>query len=110
MPKRAVVTNTADAFGKGMSGGWVKFLEKSGLPIEIVDRVQFPLGIHDLSAEVARIKAAKPDILFPYKDLIVVKPFQMDGSGAAGGHTQPASFAQYRVDLCSAGKWSFLSK
>jgi branched-chain amino acid transport system substrate-binding protein len=65
MPKRAVVTNTADAFGKGMSGGWVKFMEKSGMPIEIVDRVEFPLGIHDLSAEVARIKAAKPDILFP---------------------------------------------
>ena len=65
MPKRAVVTNTADAFGKGMSGGSIKFMEKSGLPIEIVDRVQYPLGIHDLSAEVARIKAAKPDILFP---------------------------------------------
>jgi branched-chain amino acid transport system substrate-binding protein len=65
MPKRAVVTNTADAFGKGMSGGFIKFMEKSGLPIEIVDRVQYPLGIHDLSAEVARIKAAKPDILFP---------------------------------------------
>ena len=65
MPKRAVVTNTADAFGKGMSGGFVKFMEKSGLPIEIVDRVQYPLGIHDLSAEVARIKAAKPEILFP---------------------------------------------
>ena len=65
MPKRAVVTNTADAFGKGMSGGFVKFMEKSGLPIEIVDKVQYPLGIHDLSAEVARIKAAKPDILFP---------------------------------------------
>jgi branched-chain amino acid transport system substrate-binding protein len=65
MPKRAVVTNTADAFGKGMSGGFVKFMEKSGMPIEIVDRVQYPLGIHDLSAEVARIKAAKPDILFP---------------------------------------------
>jgi ABC-type branched-subunit amino acid transport system substrate-binding protein len=45
MPKRAVVTNTADAFGKGMSGGWVKFLEKSGLPIEIVDRVRpVPVG------------------------------------------------------------------
>ncbi len=65
MPKRAVVTNTADAFGKGMSGGFIKFLEKSGLPIEVVDRVQYPLGIHDLSAEVSRIKAAKPDILFP---------------------------------------------
>lgn len=65
MPKRAVVTNTADAFGKGMSGGFIKFLEKSGLPIEIVERIQFPLGIKDLSSEVARIKAAKPDILFP---------------------------------------------
>ncbi|MGD8290470.1 MAG: ABC transporter substrate-binding protein [Desulfobacterales bacterium] len=65
MPKRAVVTNTGDAFGKGMSGGFIKFLEKSGLPIEIVERIQYPLGIHDLSAEVARIKAAKPDILFP---------------------------------------------
>lgn len=65
MPKRAVVTNTADAFGKGMSGGFVKFIQKSGLPIEIVERIQYPLGIQDLSAEVARIKAAKPDILFP---------------------------------------------
>ena len=65
MPKRAVVTNTADAFGKGMSGGFVKFLENSGLPIEIVDKVEYPLGIHALSAEVARMKAAKPDILFP---------------------------------------------
>ena len=65
MPKRAVVTNTADPFGKGMSGGFVKFMEKSGLPIQIVERIQYPLGIQDLSAEVARIKAAKPDILFP---------------------------------------------
>ncbi len=65
MPKRAVVTNTADPFGKGMSGGFIKFMEKSGLPIQIVERIQYPLGIHDLSAEVARIKAAKPDILFP---------------------------------------------
>ncbi len=65
MPKRAVVTNTADPFGKGMSGGFIKFLQKSGLPIEIVERVQFPLGIKDLSAEVAKIKAARPDIIFP---------------------------------------------
>jgi branched-chain amino acid transport system substrate-binding protein len=65
MPKRAVVTNTADPFGKAMSGGFIKFMEKSGLPIEIVDRVQYPLGIQDLSTEVAKIKAAKPDILFP---------------------------------------------
>ncbi len=64
-PKRAVVTNTADPFGKGMSGGFIKFMEKSGLPIKIVDRIQYPLGIQDLSTEVAKIKAAKPDIIFP---------------------------------------------
>lgn len=65
MPKRAVVTNTADPFGKAMSGGFIKFMGKSGLPIEIVERIQYPLGIQDLSTEVAKIKAAKPDILFP---------------------------------------------
>lgn len=65
MPKRAVVTNTADPFGKAMSGGFLKFMEKSGLPIEIVDRIQYPLGIQDLSTEVAKLKVAKPDIIFP---------------------------------------------
>ncbi|NNG01005.1 MAG: ABC transporter substrate-binding protein [Desulfobacteraceae bacterium] len=64
-PKRAVVTNTADPFGKGMSGGFLKMLKGSGLPVEVVERIQYPLGIQDLSAEVARIKAAKPDIIFP---------------------------------------------
>ncbi len=65
MPKRAVVTNTADPFGLAMSGGFLKFMAKSGLPIKIVERVQYPLGIQDLSTEVAKIKRAKPDILFP---------------------------------------------
>jgi len=64
-PKRAVVTNTGDPFGKGQAGNFIKWFKKSGLPIEIVDHVTYPLGIHDLSAEVARIKAAKPDLLFP---------------------------------------------
>jgi branched-chain amino acid transport system substrate-binding protein len=65
MPKRAVVTNTADPFGRAMSGGFLKFMAKSGLPIKIVDRIQYPLGIQDLSTEVAKIKRAKPDIIFP---------------------------------------------
>ena len=64
-PKRAVVTNTGDPFGKGQGGNFIKYFKKSGLPIEIVDHITYPLGIHDLSAEVARIKAAKPDLLFP---------------------------------------------
>ena len=64
-PKTAVVTNTADPFGKGMSGGFLKGLEKSGFPIKIVERIQYPLGIQDLSAEVAKIKSLKPDLIFP---------------------------------------------
>ena len=64
-PKRAVVTNTGDPFGKGQGANFIKFFEKSGIPVEIVDHVTYPLGIHDLSAEVAKIKAAKPDLLFP---------------------------------------------
>ncbi|RTZ94810.1 MAG: hypothetical protein DSY90_15195 [Deltaproteobacteria bacterium] len=65
MPKTAVVTNTADPFGKGMSGGFLKGLEKSGFPIKIIDRIQYPLGIQDLSTEVAKIKSLKPDLIFP---------------------------------------------
>jgi len=64
-PKTAVVTNTADAFGKGMSGGFLAVMEKAMPEIKIVERIQYPLGIEDLSAEVAKIKAAKPDLLFP---------------------------------------------
>lgn len=64
-PKRAVLTNTGDPFGKAQGGGFLKALKKSGLPIEIVEHIVYPLGIQDLSAEVAKIKAAKPDLLFP---------------------------------------------
>jgi branched-chain amino acid transport system substrate-binding protein len=64
-PKRAVVTNTGDPFGKGQGGNFIKWFKQSGLPIEIVEHITYPLGIHDLSAEVAKIKAAKPDLLFP---------------------------------------------
>jgi len=64
-PKRAVVTNTGDPFGKGQGGNFIQFFEKSGIPVEIVEHITYPLGIHDLSAEVAKIKAAKPDLLFP---------------------------------------------
>lgn len=64
-PKRAVVTNTGDPFGKGQGGNFIKWFKKSGVPVEIVDHITYPLGIHDLSSEVAKIKAAKPDLLFP---------------------------------------------
>lgn len=64
-PKRAIVTNTGDPFGKSQGDGFIKAMKKAGMPIEIVDHIVYPLGIQDLSAEIARIKSAKPDMLFP---------------------------------------------
>jgi branched-chain amino acid transport system substrate-binding protein len=64
-PKRAVVTNTGDPFGKGQGANFIKWFDKGGLGVDIVEHITYPLGIHDLSAEVAKIKAAKPDLLFP---------------------------------------------
>ena len=64
-PKRAVVTNTGDPFGKGQGGNFINFFEKSDLGIEIVEHITYPLGIQDLSSEVAKIKQVKPDLLFP---------------------------------------------
>jgi branched-chain amino acid transport system substrate-binding protein len=39
--------------------------KKLSFDTEIVEHIEYPLGVQDLSAEVAKIKAAKPDILFP---------------------------------------------
>ncbi len=64
-PKRAVVSYVGDAFGKDQSSRFIKAFKESNLGIEIVDEVSYPLGVPDLSAEAAKIKAAKPDLLFP---------------------------------------------
>jgi len=64
-PKTAVVTNVGDAFGKGQSAVFLRVFKESGLPIEILGQFTYPLGVQDLSSEVAKIKAAKPDLIFP---------------------------------------------
>lgn len=64
-PQRAVLTNVGDAFGRGQSGTFLKVYTESGMKPEIVDRFSYPLGVQDLSSLVAKVKAAKPDILFP---------------------------------------------
>lgn len=64
-PKRAVVSYVGDAFGKTQGALFIKEFKASNLGMEIVEEISYPLGVPDLSAEVAKIKAAKPDILFP---------------------------------------------
>ena len=63
--KRIVVSNVGDAFGRGQGAAFIKFVKDKKLPFEIVEHIEYPLGVKDLSAEVAKLKAAKPDVLFP---------------------------------------------
>jgi len=62
---RGVVTNTGDLFGRVQGATFVKVLKEKKFPIEVLGHIEYPLGIQDLSAEVSKIKALKPDVLFP---------------------------------------------
>lgn len=68
-PKRAVVLNEGDLFGKTQSESFLRAHEslksKLKIPFDIVDHVVYPMGAQDLSAEIARVKTSKPDLLFP---------------------------------------------
>ncbi len=62
---KAVVTNTGDLFGRDQGATFIKFFKEKKFPIDILAHIEYPLGIQDLSAEVSKIKALKPDILIP---------------------------------------------
>ncbi len=62
---RGVVTNTGDLFGRVQGATFVKALKDKKFPIEVLGHIEYPLGIQDLSAEISKIKALKPDVLFP---------------------------------------------
>jgi len=63
--KKIVVSNVGDAFGRSQGAAFIKLIKDKKYPFEVVDHIEYPLGVKDLSAEVAKIKAAKPDVLFP---------------------------------------------
>lgn len=63
--KRIAVTNAGDAFGRGQGAAFIKYIKDKKLPFDIVEHIEYPLGVKDLSAEVAKVKAAKPDLLCP---------------------------------------------
>jgi len=62
---RGVVTNTGDLFGRVQGATFIKAVKDKKFPIEVLGHIEYPLGIQDLSAEVSKIKALKPDVLFP---------------------------------------------
>jgi branched-chain amino acid transport system substrate-binding protein len=62
---KGVLTNTGDLFGRVQGATFKKTLTDKKFPIELLGHIEYPLGIQDLSAEVSKIKALKPDVLFP---------------------------------------------
>ncbi len=64
-PKRAVLMYTNDPFGKPQSEGFIKAHKELGAPFEIVEVIPFPEVPADLSTEVSKAKAARPDIICP---------------------------------------------
>jgi len=62
---KGVLTNTGDLFGRVHGATFKKTVTDKKFPIELLAHIEYPLGIQDLSAEVSKIKALKPDVLFP---------------------------------------------
>jgi branched-chain amino acid transport system substrate-binding protein len=60
---KTVVTNTGDLFGRDQGAAFLRYFKEKKFPIDILSHIEYPLGIQDLSAEVSKIKALKPDIL-----------------------------------------------
>jgi branched-chain amino acid transport system substrate-binding protein len=64
-PKRMVVMFTNDAFGKPQSESFVNAVKAAKPGFEIVEVIPYPEDARDLSTEVSRVKALKPDVLAP---------------------------------------------
>jgi branched-chain amino acid transport system substrate-binding protein len=62
---KGVVTHTGDLFGRAQGATFLKFLKEKDFPVEVLSHIEYPRGIQDLSSEVSKIKALRPDVLFP---------------------------------------------
>jgi branched-chain amino acid transport system substrate-binding protein len=64
-PKRVVVMYSNDLFGKNQSAGFEAAVKALNPGFEIVEMIPYPETAADLSTEMARAKALKPDIIAP---------------------------------------------
>jgi branched-chain amino acid transport system substrate-binding protein len=64
-PKRAVILYSNDLFGKTQTESFLAAHKAAGPGFDVVDVIPYPENAADLSTEVSRAKAAKPDIIAP---------------------------------------------
>ncbi len=62
-PKRAVLLHVTDLFGQVQKDRTLEWHKKLNAPFEFVEVIAYPTTTQDLSTEVAKAKAAKPDLL-----------------------------------------------
>jgi len=62
-PKTAVFMRVNDTYGTAMSKGMAGVMPKFNLPYKIVQEIAYDPAARDLSVEVAKAKAARPDVL-----------------------------------------------
>ena len=65
-PKRMVVMYSNDLFGKTATAGFEAAHKAANPGFEIVEVIPFPETAADLSTEVSRARAAKPDVIAPF--------------------------------------------
>src|SRR5262245_19345714 len=64
-PKRVVVMYSNDLFGKTQTDSFQAAVKAASPGFEVVDVIPYPENAVDLSTEVSRARAAKPDVLAP---------------------------------------------
>lgn len=64
-PKRVVLMYSNDLFGKTQTDSFQAALKSASPGFEVVDVIPYPENAVDLSTEVSRARAAKPDVLAP---------------------------------------------
>ena len=64
-PKRVVVLYSNDLFGKTQTESFMAAQKAANPGFEVVEVIPYPENAADLSTEVSRAKAAKPDIIAP---------------------------------------------
>jgi branched-chain amino acid transport system substrate-binding protein len=65
-PKRMVVMYSNDLFGKTQSENFLAAHKAAAPGFEIVEVIPYPENAADLSTEVSRARAAKPDVIAPF--------------------------------------------
>ena len=64
-PRRVVVMYSNDLFGKTQTESFLAAQKAAGPGFDVVEVIPYPENAADLSTEVSRAKAAKPDIIAP---------------------------------------------